>query len=341
MRIFNFLYPWIVWLVLVSLSGCEVKEPKDEDGGLVWLVDTNEVMGQVDESFPFISQPAYQSAEHVAYDSAALVLAVRAGGQTYVYPNDRMRVEVVNEEFNEHPVAVTYCPITGSGLLWDRIYNEDTLAFRASGMLYRENLMPVDTAGGSIWSQMLMLCVHGNYAGTWARNLQLIETNWNTIREHYPGAHVFTLDKNSQGSTFPASYGVRSTLHPSGEGPLPEEGDKVSGMVGLKEVVLFPYNLFSSGPRIIHMGHILVIGDEKERWVSMFEHPGDLSFTPVSDGSSAVMIDNQGSRWDMFGYAIDGPNKGQQLVSPDFYVAKYWAWKSFYDNLRVYGSSSE
>lgn len=53
------------------------------------------------------------------------------------------------------------------------------------------------------------------------------------------------------------------------------------------------------------------------------------------------MVDNQGSRWDMFGYALDGPNKGQRLASPDFYVAKYWAWKSFYDNLCVYGSSSE
>lgn len=341
MRFFAFLCPWIAAMVLVSLSGCEIEESKDEGGGPVWLVDTNEVMGQVDESFPFISQPAYQSTEDVAYDSSALVLAVRAGGQIYVYPNDRMRVEVVNEEFNEHPVAVTYCPITGSGLLWDRIYNKDTLAFRASGMLFRENLMPVDTARESIWSQMLMLCVHGTYAGTRSRNLQLIETNWHTIREHYPGARVFTLNKNLQGSTYLASYGVKSIADQSVEGQLPEEGDKIPGMVGLKEVVLFPYSLFSSGPRIIRMGHILVVGDEKERWVSIFEHPGDRSFQPVSDGSSGVMVDNQGSRWDMFGYALDGPNKGQNLVSPDFYVAKYWAWKSFYDNLRVHESSSE
>jgi len=244
-------------MVLVSLSGCEIEESRDGSGRSVWLVDTNEIMGQVDESFPFISQPAYQSAEQVTYEGSALVFAVRAGGQIYVYPNDWMRVEVVNEEFEEQPVAVTYCPITGSGLLWGGIYNKDTLAFRASGMLYRENLMPVDTARGSIWSQMLMLCVHGTYAGTRTGNLQLIETTWNTIRGHYPGARVFTLEKNAQGSSFLASYGVRSTPHQSGEGQLPEQGDKVSGMLGLKEVVLFPYSLFSSGPRIIRMGHLL------------------------------------------------------------------------------------
>ena len=299
MRIFAFIYPWMVAMVLVSLSGCEMEESKDEGGGPVWLVDTNEVMGQVDESFPFISQPAYQSTEDVVYDSSALVLAIRTGGQIYVYPNDRMRVEVVNEVFHDHPVAVTYCPITGSGLLWDRIYNEDTLAFRASGMLYRENLMPVDTAHGSIWSQMLMLCVHGRYAGTRSSNLQLIETNWNTILKHYPQARVFTLDKNAEVSSFLASYGIKSAPHQSDELQLPEEGDKVPGMVGLKEVVLFPYSLFSSGPRIIRMGHILVVGDEKERWVNMFEHPGDLSFQSVSDGSAGVMVDNQGRRWDM------------------------------------------
>lgn len=66
MRIFVLLYPWMVAMVLVSLSGCEIEESIDDGGGPVWLVDTNEVMGQVNESFPFISQPAYQSPEDVA-----------------------------------------------------------------------------------------------------------------------------------------------------------------------------------------------------------------------------------------------------------------------------------
>jgi len=102
-------------------------------------------MGEVNPHFLFIDEPDYRPLPAIDTDGSDLVLALNAGDQVYVYARFSMNVEVVNDVINRRPLAVTYCRLTGSGLLWNRGYNGDT-SLRVSGMLYRENLMPVDTA---------------------------------------------------------------------------------------------------------------------------------------------------------------------------------------------------
>lgn len=87
--------------------------------------------------------------------------------------------------------AVTYCPITQSGLVWNRIFGEDTLTFAASGVLYKLNLVPYDVETESLWSQMLYKGIHGKHLHVKPVIYSSFETNWGNIKKYFPEALVF------------------------------------------------------------------------------------------------------------------------------------------------------
>ncbi len=327
-----------VWFLLLFTGiACQQEEiSKSEGFGQGWLIDSSEVMGEVNQHFPFIDEPDYRPLPTIDADSSDLVLALKAGGQVYVYPHFTMNVEVVNDVINRRPLAVTYCPLTGSGLLWNRVYDGDTLSFRASGMLYRENLMPVDTAHGSIWSQMLMQCVHGRFYGRKVKTHGLIETTWATLEQYYPEARVFASAASRQlRADLPIYvYDIRNRSRMSQDDVA--DGEKMLGVITLKQVHLFRYRHFNPGTRIIRYAGYLLVGNAQQRWINVFKDSGEFSFEPVNDTLPGVMVDDQGSRWDMFGYALNGEHEGMKLESPDFYVARYWAWRLFFENIRMY-----
>lgn len=45
------------------------------------------------------------------------------------------------------------------------------------------------------------------------------------------------------------------------------------------------------------------------------------------------MEDNFNNKWNIFGIAVSGPRKGDQLKSLPSFFALGWAWENFYDNI--------
>ena len=44
------------------------------------------------------------------------------------------------------------------------------------------------------------------------------------------------------------------------------------------------------------------------------------------------MKDSEDNEWNVFGEAVTGPRKGDQLNSDTAFFALFWAWENFYDN---------
>ncbi len=44
------------------------------------------------------------------------------------------------------------------------------------------------------------------------------------------------------------------------------------------------------------------------------------------------MKDDQNNKWNVFGVAVSGPRKGDQLNSKTSFKALWWAWQTFYDD---------
>lgn len=331
----------IALLGLLLLVSCEEvpldKEPGEKDSLFERLKREGDISGAF-TPFTLIDRPQYQSmdsAVHMVDDD--LVLLLKKEGQIYVYPHKYMYVEVVNEFADGHPIAITFCPLTRSGLAWDRVISGDTTILTASGYLFKENLMPLDTTSGSIFSQMLSEGISGFREGYRMNNISILETKWSTVVEFFPESVVLdpvetliVCGEPGTHSTQTSSIGSQKSAQVSDPHFL--------GIPGSTGVMLYGYDQF---PGEIHTTYamdvfgnkriLFMAGSDQHRYIVPFltsYHMIPLDTFPV------ILEDETGTRWDVFGEAVSGPRKGEKLESPHNYVALDWAWDLLYDLVR-------
>jgi hypothetical protein len=148
--------------------------------------------GPPKDGIPAIDDPVFVSAadaDFLADDD--VVFGVARGDVVRAYPQ-RILVhhEIVNDRLGESPVSVTYCPLTGTAMGFDR---GDT-TFGVSGKLLNSNLVMYDRATDSWWPQMLARAIDGPLAGATLREFRLVWTAWSQWRERHPDTAVLSTD---------------------------------------------------------------------------------------------------------------------------------------------------
>ena len=72
---------------------------------------------------------------------------------------------VVNDVVNEIPIAITYCPLTNTGVIYKRQIDKKSLQFAVSGMLRKSNTVLYDEQTKSWWQQYTGECLLGEHQG--------------------------------------------------------------------------------------------------------------------------------------------------------------------------------
>ena len=100
--------------------------------------------------------------------------------------------EILN--LNDHGPVITYCPLTGSSMVFDRAAAGGA-EFGTSGLLFKNNLLMYDRASGdeesSLWPQMLPGGFCGPSEGRGLKMVAAIEIEW----EDWLGLHPDSLDR--------------------------------------------------------------------------------------------------------------------------------------------------
>jgi hypothetical protein len=65
-----------------------------------------------------------------------------------------------------------------------------------------------------------------------------------------------------------------------------------------------------------------------------------LHFEPVSGNFPIVMVDQTGSSWDIFGKAVNGPNVGGQLNSPNAGMGYWFVFGAMFPGLEIHGQGA-
>lgn len=327
-------------LMVLAIAGCSKEELKENKSGLQgsgWILPEQYISGGLNP-FYLYDVPDYISVDKANHlDSNDLVLVYKSTNDVYVYPYHSMLVEVVNDVIDNKYLAITFCPLTRSGIAWNRLINNDTLLLTASGYLYKDNLMPFDVTSESIWSQMLLIGAKGKFKRSRPSTFPLIETHWQNIVEFFPDANVFYMDhwKNSAiiNDPDPDSSNGSSNQVPDHE--------RVLGIVGQWGVELFQFNLFRDSIKLytetFEKEQVMVIGNVENNFIVAFHQK--YVMTPVQDEFPVIMQDNSGTKWNVFGEAVSGPNQGQQLTSPASYMALGWAWNDLFDRIEVFSTN--
>ena len=97
--------------------------------------------------------------------------------------------EIVNFEFGGVRYAVTYCPLTGSALVFDATA-AGTRRFGVSGLIFRNNLVMFDEETESLWPQMCEGAAIGDKSGTALVRTRGLEMLWKGWKKRYPNTLV-------------------------------------------------------------------------------------------------------------------------------------------------------
>lgn len=119
------------------------------------------------------------------------VLGVTIDGLAKAYPVKILNYhEIVNDRFGELAVAVTFCPLCGSGVAFDARVNGAAREFGVSGLLYNSDVLMYDRESDSLWSQILGQAVTGAARGTELRTVPVRHTTWAEWRRRHPATLV-------------------------------------------------------------------------------------------------------------------------------------------------------
>jgi hypothetical protein len=152
--------------------------------------------GPPKDAIPAILEPRFVAAAQAGFlRPGDQVVGVRDGKVAKAYP---IRIlnwhEVVNDSLNRTPIAVTYCPLTGSAVVYDRRHEGRTLSFGVSGKLYQSNVLLYDHQSESLWSQLGEAAVTGDLTGAKLEPLPAVVTTWQDWRSRHPDTLVLSTE---------------------------------------------------------------------------------------------------------------------------------------------------
>ena len=119
------------------------------------------------------------------------VITVKIGNDVRAYPIRYLTWhEIVNDTVGGVPVAVTFCPLCNSALVFDRRVNGRTLSFGVSGMLRHSDMIMYDRETESWWQQAIGTGIVGAMNGAALTQLPSWMESWAEFRAANPKGRI-------------------------------------------------------------------------------------------------------------------------------------------------------
>ena len=158
-------------------------------------VDFSEIIsgGPPRDGIPAINDPSFipVAAEDRIPDSEPVMTLEMEGQTPRAYPiRYLMWHEIVNDEVGGIPVAVTYCPLCNSGMVFDARLDGETRTFGVSGKLRHSDMVMYDRETESWWQQAVGEGIVGHHMGDRLDQLPAWMESWAEFRARNPDALV-------------------------------------------------------------------------------------------------------------------------------------------------------
>ena len=146
------------------------------------------------DGIPSIDKPVFLSADKADYlKPEDRVLGFTFAGESRAYP---IRIlnwhEIVNDEIKGQSVAVTFCPLCGSGIVYKADIDSKPHKFGVSGLLYNSDVLLYDRETETLWSQILSKAVSGRLVDKKLEVIPSSHTSWQAWKEKHPDTIVLS-----------------------------------------------------------------------------------------------------------------------------------------------------
>jgi hypothetical protein len=312
--------------------------------------------GPPKDGIPAIDKPRYVavSAARPWLKPKEPVIVVRIGTKARAYPLQVLMFhEIVNDRFEDVPMAVTFCPLCNASIVFDRRIGNSVLDFGTTGKLRFSDLVMYDRQTESWWQQFTGKGIVGHHAGTELRRLPSEIIAFEDFAAAYPAGEVLSREtgySRPYGKNPYAGYD-RIDQSPFLLGSAPDRRlppmERVLSVSMAGKHRLYPLSLLESRP--------VVNAELDGKPYVVFAKPGMAS--PLDDSRieqgraipaatafgraldrrtlefvfrDGRRIDQQtGSEWNLLGEAVAGPLKGKRLPALDSGVHFAFAWLAF------------
>ncbi len=311
-----------------------------------WLVPKSLLIdgGPGKDGIPSIDSPKFTIASKVDFlTDEDLVLVISMSDRVRAYPLDILDWhEIVNDKLDGIPYAVTYCPLTGTGIAWDRLVQGMETTFGVSGLLYNSNLMPYDRYSESTWSQQRLDCVNGTLLGTPVGTFEMVETSFSSFRSAYPESEVLNLETGFDRPYGDYPYGRyldhEELLFPvtRRDHRLPLKERTLGVLIGRdgKRVYRFRQDQVSTEILRDTLGGqaLVVVRNPVYNFLVAFEDNG-LSLDLIEDAFPVVLTDQEGNTYDFLGKVMQDATNANPLSLPRQFMGYWFSWGTFYPGI--------
>ncbi|WP_298477994.1 DUF3179 domain-containing protein [uncultured Maribacter sp.] len=340
------------WLLLLMVSGlwsCSSSNTNDssKEGdreSSVWTIPKEEVLdgGPGRDGIPALENPNLINVSEVNFlADSDLVIGFQNGGDVRAYPHIILDWhEIINDNIGDVSLAVTYCPLTGTGIGWNRIVNGKETTFGVSGLLYNTNLIPFDRETSSNWSQILNESVNGELLGEKVGVLPLFETTWGVWKNLFPNSKVVSTNTGFSRTYGTSPYGDYNTNNNRFLFPVEKDSrlplkERVYAVINNDKAKAYRFSDFSQGAVIKDNfeGETYLIVGNADFMVSFLldANTTALEFEYVFSGTEVIVKDDEGNEWSIFGEAISGPRAGEFLKPTTAFKGFWFSFPAFYE----------
>lgn len=268
------------------------------------------------------------------------VMVVEIAGEARAYPI-RIMIwhEIANDELAGTPIAVTYCPLCNSAIVYERELDGRTLTFGTTGKLRKSDLVMWDRQTESWWQQFSGEAIVGELTGKALTPVASHTVSWEDFKRAHPDGTVLseqTGNKRDYGRNPYEGYDASPD-----EQPFLLEGE-VDGRLPPKERVLLvqqgeaaavlPFRGLERTPvragklggdpfvafykrGVVSALDAAVIADSRDVGTAAAFDPRlagrTLRFRALGDGR--FRDEQTGSTWDITGRTVAGELSGRQL----------------------------
>ena len=319
----------------------------------------------IQDAIPTLDDPVWdqvelgQVPEYLEPDSR--VIGIEVAGRAFAVPHNVLwHHEVVNLLWGDDRLAMTYCPITGSSLVFDRS-SIGGAELGVSGLQFMGNLVLYDRqASESLWPQLMREARCGESSGRMLTEYPFVEIEWSSWLELHPDTWV--ISGAEQQGFDPAIFNYTSFGYPYGNyeeidvwfnGLISELDHRLhlkERVIGLPSGTGDPGIAFPFGTMEGMDGNFQVVPFmfEGQSYVLAWsdEARGGTAFHPLTEGGLPVSLsatssgfedDATGSTWTLDGRAVAGPMEGKRLRQVDRTHTAFWgAWAAFHPETRLW-----
>ena len=266
-----------------------------------------------------------------------LVFGVEISGDIRAYP---LRIMGWHEMFNEViggvPVALAYCTLCGSGILFETktAGRRKPLVFGSSGFLYRSNKLMFDRETHSLWNQFTGKPVVGPLVGSniTLKQRPVVITEWQSWKSAHPNTKVLdvrTGHRRNYGSgvVYNDYFSSPDLMFPAlVDQSAHRQKDYVFAIRQFGAARAWPLDAFKRKQVIndaIADRQLVLVGNSSKRSVRAYER-GSNEFKAANGG----LVDQSGRAWSVSESALIGPD-GTKLPRVAGHVAYWFAWDNY------------